>query len=91
MPALQTVGGCTDTDAYHAEFPFHILVEDRPICHLKALNAVVALRLWAPQLAHKLVHLFSGNATAVSIFQLGRGHDEFIQACAREVWSTCTT
>ena len=45
----------TDTDAYHAEFPFHILDEDRPICHLEALNVVVALRLWAPQLAHQLI------------------------------------
>ena len=61
-------GGCTDTDAYHTKFPFHIMAEDKPICHLEALNTVVALRLWAPQLVHKLVHLFADNATAVSIF-----------------------
>ena len=36
-------GVCTDSDAYLAEFPASILAEDRPICHLEALNAVVAL------------------------------------------------
>ena len=68
--------GCTYANAYYAQFPFHILAEDLRICHLEALNAVVARRLWAPQLAHKLVHLFSENATAVSIFQVGRGRDD---------------
>ena len=55
-------------NAYHAEFPEYILAKDRPICHLETLNAVVALLMWAPQLAHQLVHLLSDNATAVSIF-----------------------
>ena len=74
-----------------SSFLFHILAEHRPNCHLEALNTVIVIRLWEPQLAHKLVHLFSDNATVVSIFQVGRGRDEFIQACAREVRITCAT
>ena len=42
-------------------------------------------------MTHELVHLFSDNTTAVSIFQVGRGHDYFIHASAREVWLTCAT
>ena len=37
------------------------------------------------------VQLYSDNTTAVAIFQAGRGRDEFIQSCAREVWITCAT
>ena len=81
-------GGCTLTEAYHVHFPSTILHKEQPICHLKALNMVVAVKLWAPHLGHKLIHLYSDNATAVAIFQAGRGRDEFTQACAREVWIT---
>ena len=35
--------------------------------------------------------LYSDNATAVAIFQPGKGQDDFIQACASEVWVTCAT
>ena len=36
-----------------------------------------------------LVHLFTDNATAVAIFQAGMGRDDFIHACARELWLIC--
>ena len=85
--------GCTPTEAYHAHFPPSILQKDQHICHLEALNVVVVVvvKLWTPRLSHQLVHLYSDNATAVAIFQAGRGRDEFIQACSREVWITCAT
>ena len=47
--------------------------------------------MWAPHLAHKLVHRFFDNETVVAIFQAGRDRDEFIQACAREVWPMYTS
>ena len=61
------------------------------ICYLEALNAVVALKVWAPMFTGNLVHLFSDNTTAVAILQTGRGRDAFIQACTREICLTCAT
>ena len=37
-------------EAYHTKFPPHIVNADHPICHLKVVNAVSALKTWAPQL-----------------------------------------
>ena len=33
-------------EAYHAEFPDSVLEVQHPICHLEALNTVVAVRRW---------------------------------------------
>ena len=52
-------------------------------------NAVVAVKLWAPKLATKLVHLFCDNATPMAISKAGKGWEPFLQACARNVWLTC--
>ena len=51
----------------------------------------VSGKLWASHMVHKFIHLYSDNATAVVIFHAGRGRDEFIQTCAREVWIMCAT
>ena len=72
--------------AYHVEFPQDILDFDLAICHLEALNCLVALRLWAPELKSKLVHLYSDSATAVAVLQLGRGRSAMLQTVAREIW-----
>ena len=32
-----------------------------------------------------LVHLFSDSSMAVMVFQAGRGRDEFLQSCARQL------
>ena len=32
------------------------------------------------------MHLFSDSTKAVTIFQAGKGRDQFIQACTREIW-----
>ena len=82
-------GAVTKMAAYHAQFPSHIVSEGHPICQLEALNAVVAIKLWAPSFSNCLLHLFSDNPTAVAIFHVGRGRDCFLQACAREIWLTC--
>ena len=82
-------GAVTKWAAYHTQFAPHVVREGHPICHLEALNAVVAITLWAPSFSKSLVHLFSDNTTAVAIFHVGRGRDSFLQACAREIWLTC--
>ena len=66
--------------AYHMEFPAHILLDNHPICHLEALNAVAALTAWAPSFRGKLIHLFCDNATAAMVFQAGKGSDTPFQA-----------
>ena len=63
--------------------------EKHPICHLETVNAVAALKTWAQCLQGCLVHLHTDNNTAAAIFQLGRGRDSYIQACARELWLIC--
>ena len=44
-----------NSQAYHMEFPSHIQQQGMSICHLEALNAVVAMKVWAPQFANQLV------------------------------------
>ena len=44
-------------EAYHSQFLEHILHQDLSICHLEALNAMVAITLWDPKYANRLVHL----------------------------------
>ena len=68
-------------ETYHSQFLNHIPQQGISICHLEVLNATVAIKSWAPKYANRLVHLFSDNTTAVSIFQAGRGRDPFLQAC----------
>ena len=78
IPALYTgCWGCTPTETYHACFPPTILYQEHPICNLEALNVVVTMKLWAPLLAHKLIHVYSDNATAVAIFQARIGMISF--------------
>ena len=78
-------------EAHHVEFPQHVLDKGHLIFHLEALNAVVALRQLAARsrFAGQRGRLFSDSATAVAIFQLGRGRDFFIQWYTQELWLTC--
>ena len=76
-------------EAYHTTFPAHVLNDNRPICHLEALSVVVAVKYWALHWKGHVVHLYSDNATVLTIFQAGRGRDSFIEVCARELWLAC--
>ena len=71
-------------DAYHAEFPHQLLAEQHPVCHLEVLNALGALRRWAPRLKGQLIQLYIDSITAVDIFQAGEGRDAFRKICAKE-------
>ena len=95
-PVCLNVDACTNgchaicqDEAYHAEFPQHSLCHSYFICHLKSLNAIVALKMWVHKFSGKLLHLFCDNTTTVAIFQVRRGRDPFMQVCAKEVWLTC--
>ena len=82
-------GAVLADEAYHTEFPAHILLKKRPICHLEVLNAMVALITWVAKLCGKLGHLYCDNTTAVVVFHAGHGRDPFLQACARQLWFLC--
>lgn len=71
----------------HEEILQCILWHNYSIWHLEVLNAVVALKLWAPKFQGQLLHLFCDNATTVAIFQPRRGRDAFLSPslCQRGV------
>ena len=76
-------------EAYHTVFLQHVLEEERPICKIEALNATMAVKLWAPNLVGKRVSLYSDSSTAVAILQTGKGRNSHIQVCAKEIWLAC--
>ena len=82
-------GALTVGRAYHTIFPPRVLRDNTLICHLEALNAALAIKLWAPHYMHQLIHLFCDNQATVTIFQAGWGKDAFFQACTRDIWQTC--
>ena len=47
------------------------------------------MRHWTRRYRGQLVHLFNDSATAVTIFQAGKGKDAFIQTYIRELWLAC--
>jgi hypothetical protein len=79
-------GTLCQQQAYHLTYPQHILDKKPPICHLDALNCVIALKQWAHHLTHSKVVIHCDSATAVAVMQAGKGRDSYIQACAREIW-----
>ena len=88
---LTGAGGHFGSQWYHVRYPTSILDQHRPISDLEMLNAVAAIKLWAPQLAGHVVHIRCDNAAAVSVLQSGRGRSPFLLACAREAWSITAT
>ena len=50
-----------------------------------------AIQTWAPQFRGKLLHLYCDNTPAVDTFQAGHSKDSWIQACAQQIWPSCTT
>ena len=59
-------------EVYHTIFTQCILDRGHPICELEALNAAVAIKLWAPTLFCRRIRLYSDSSTAVAILQAGK-------------------
>ena len=36
-----------------------------------------------------VIHIFMDNAMTAAIFQIGKGRDNYIQVCARQLWLIC--
>ena len=56
------------------EFQSHILQQQLSICHLEALNAVAAIKVWATIFIKQLLQLVSDNTRAVSYLPGWQGH-----------------
>ena len=89
QPVRLPVDGCTSggealcqQEAYCTVVSQHVLDMQWPICQMQALNSLVVIRKWAHRLRGCLIYLQSESAMAKVIFQVVRGRDPFIQACA---------
>ena len=72
---------------YTEQFPGELVRQALPIHCLEMLNIVVAVRLWAPCWEGRLVNIWCDNAASVAILQSGKGRDERLLKCAREIWA----
>ena len=80
-------GGHFGPHIYHTVYPDFILQLGLNISELEMLNALIAIKLWAPMLRNHAIRLQCDNSAAVSVLQTGRGRDSFLLSCAREVWA----
>ena len=80
-------GGHFGNRIYYTAYPEFILQQALNISELEMLNALIAIKLWAPMLSNHVVRLQCDNSAAVSVLQSGRGRASFLLSCAREVWA----
>ena len=75
-------------DSYYMEqYPPSILALQLPIHCLEIFNVVIAVRMWAPRWAGRLINIWCDNAASVMVLQSGKGKDERMLKCAREIWA----
>ncbi len=68
------------------KYPQHILDQQFNIAELEMINALIAVKFFAPNLQGHSVLLRCDNAPTVCILQNGRGKSSTLLHCAREVW-----
>ena len=83
---LTGCGAFNGQEFYSEPFPTEVLEREHPIARLELLNVVLAVKLWAPQWAHKRVRIHCDNMNACVAMRTGRARDEFFQACVRELF-----
>ena len=82
--SLEGLGGCYDNSVYALHIPRGF--KDYNIAHLKILNVVVALKIWAPSWANKSIEIMCDNMAVVEVLSSGRARDSIMATCARNVW-----
>ena len=70
---------------YHTVYPDFILQRGLNISELEMMNAVIAIKLWAPMLCNHVIRLQCNNSAAVSVLQTVRGRASFLLSYACEV------
>ena len=56
------------------------------IVHLEMLNALLAVKMWAQDWADTSVCMYCDNRAVVGVISSGRSKDEYLGACARNIW-----
>ena len=78
-------GGHFGPHIYHTVYQDFILQLGFNISELEMMNAVIAIKLWAPMLRNHVIRLQCDNSAAVSVLQTGRGRASFLLSCAPQV------
>ena len=83
---MSQCGALTAGSTYHATFPPRVLLDNPPICHIEALSASVAIKLWAFQIAHQLNTCFATMRQQSPYFKLAEAKthsSKHAQTCAQ--------
>ena len=71
-------------------YVYHLKIErgygNLNIVHLEMLNILVALRIFGPQWAKQKLLIKCDNDAVVKVMNSGRTQDQFLGACARNIW-----
>ena len=83
---LTGCGAWCSTEYYSREFPDDVLQRAHTIAHLELINLMVAVKLWAKWWSGHRVTIRSDNMNTCIVVMKGRSQDDFMQACAREIY-----
>ena len=84
---LSGCGGICNNELYHTTFPDFILQRGLSISQLEMLNLAVGIKVWSSaSWSNHCVLVYCDNAATIAILQSGRGRDQFMLACARQIW-----
>ena len=71
---------------YAIQFPQGIVDKGHSIAHLELLNIVIAVKIWAERWSGWSTQIYCDNLNSVCVLQSGRSRDQFMRACAREIF-----
>ena len=83
---LSGCGAVAGDQFYAAQFPESVTEAAHTIAHLELLNVVVAIKMWSDRWSGWTVQIYCDNLNTVCVLQSGRSRDNFMRACAREVF-----
>ena len=83
---LSGCGAVAGDQFYAAQFPETVTSQGHSIAHLELLNITVAIKMWAGRWSGWTVQVYCDNMNSVCVLQSGRSADEFMRACAREIF-----
>ena len=87
LDACLTGCGAVAGDQFYANpFPQSVLDGGHSIAHLEMLNVVVAVKMWRERWPGWTVQIYCDNANTVALLQTGKSRDDFMRACAREIF-----
>ena len=88
--SLTGLGGVLNNEVYATRL-LNVYQKELKIVHLKMLNLVIALKLWAENWAHSTVKFYCDNSAVVQVIQTGRTRDDMLALCLRNIWLISAT